>query len=625
MTLFAHGLTRRRALQFAGAAALLPALRPFAWAQGRSGLHALSVFGEFKYPADFAHFDYVNPAAPKGGRIVFQPPSWVFNQSTQTFNTLNTLVLRGDAPPRMEIIFDTLMTSALDEADAIYGSAAGSVSVNDDASVYDFAMRPEARFHDGSPLTAEDVAFSLNLLKAEGHPNLSQLMTEMVSAEAVDAATVRITLSEARSPDTILTLAAMPILSKAFYATRTFDDATLEPPLGSGPYRVGRFEPGRFIEYERVPDYWGRDLAVNVGHANFDVIRIDFFVERQAAFEAFKKGEITHREEFTSITWANDYGFPAVIDGRVRKTEFPQEARPSLQGWFFNTRRPKFADPRTREGLGLAFDFEWTNQNLFFGLYSRVQSYFEKSDFKADGLPGPEELALLEPFRGTLPAEVFDAPAYVPAVTDGSGNDRAVLQRATELLAAAGWQSRNGMLTDANGQTLDFEFLIDAEVYVRSMNPYVENLRLLGVNASIRQVDPSQYQSRLNDYDFDVVGSAFSMSPTPLDGINIFFSTKAADTPGTYNLAGIRQPAVDALIERLPTVSSRAELIAVTRALDRVLRSGHYWVSNWYSPVHRIGHWDVFGWPEAKPEYGFPVELTWWFNRERAAAIGIAG
>lgn len=619
-----RGLTRRTALKLGGAAALAPGLRPFAWAAGKSGLHGLSVFGDLKYPPDFTHFDYVFANAPKGGRMHFQPPNWYFNQNTSTFNTLNSFVLKGDSPPRMQLIFDTLMSSAEDEPDAMYGLVAESVAVSDDTNVFTFTLRPEARFHNGTPLTAEDVAFSLMTIKEKGHPNLAQLVVEMDKAEATDPRTLVVTLSGRQTRDTILTIAGLPIFSKAYYTAQDFEAATLKPPLGSAAYKVGRLSAGRYIEFDRVPDYWAADLPVNVGYSNFDVIRIDFFTERQAAFEAFKKGEITHREEFTSITWAQDYDFPAVRDGRVKKSLFPAELRASMQGWFFNTRRRKFADVRTRRAIGLAFDFEWTNRNLFFDSYERLSSYFEKSDFKAEGPPSPDEMKLLEPFRSELPPDVFGEP-YVPEKSDGSGRDRKLLRQAADLLAEAGWRQIGNQVVDEEGAPFEIEFLIDAAVFERVISPYTNNLRLIGIDASIRQVDPVQYQARTNDYDFDITMFAVSQSPTPLDGLQTIFSSKSADTPGTYNYPGIKEPVVDKLLAMLPKVGSREELIAITRSIDRILRARHYWVPNWYQPNHRIGHWDLFGWPEKKADYAFTVESTWWFDRDRATAIGMAG
>jgi microcin C transport system substrate-binding protein len=626
-------LTRRAALKLAGAGAAVAFLpsglaaaanTPYPLA-GKSGLHGLSVFGDLKYPKDFKQFDFIEPAAPKGGRMNFQPPNWTYNQSTQTFNTLNAFVLKGDAPPRMELTFDTLLAGASDEPDSMYGLVAETIDVSDDGDVITFHLRPEARFHDGSPLTAEDVAYSLMLLKEKGHPNISELIREMVKAESKDAQTAVVTLSGKQNRYTILTIAGLPIFSKAYYTAHDFEAATLDPPLGSGGYKVGTVNAGRFIEYERVPDYWGKDLPVNVGTSNFDIIRIDFYRERQAAFEAFKKGEITFREEFTSITWAQDYNFPAVVQGKVRKTEIPGERTASFQGWFFNTRRAKFRDPRTRLAISLAFDFEWTNRNLFFNSYQRLASYFEKSDFAATGTPNPEELKLLEPFRADLPPEVFAEP-YEPPKSDGSGHDRKLLKQAADLLAAAGWKAVGNDLVDEEGAPLEVEFLIDAAVFERVLLPYAENLKRIGVQAIIRQVDPAQYELRQKDFDFDIIGVAQNLGATPLDGPQLYFKSSTADTPGSYNYAGIKEKAVDAILANFPNIASREALIAHTRAIDRILRARHYWIENWVLPVHRVGHWDLFGWPaKKKPDYGFAPETTWWFDKDKAAKTGLGG
>ena len=622
----ARGLTRRTALQLAGAATFAGALPPWAWAAGRSGLHGLSVFGDLKYPADFTHFDYVNADAPKGGRMNLQPPNRIFNQSFQTFNTLNSFVLGGDAPPRIELTFDTLMTRAGDEPDAIYGLLAETVDVSDDLSTYTFHLRPEARFNDGTPLTAEDVAFSLLLLRDHGHPNIAEPMRPMTDVRALDAHTVAIVLSEERTRQTILGIAGdMPVFQRAFYEKRPFDSASLTAPTGSGPYGVGRLAAGRYIEYERVADYWGKDLPVNVGTANFDVIRIDFFKERQAAFEAFKKGEITFREEFTAITWAQDYTFPAVISGKVKKdTEFPRERIAALQGFYLNTRREKFADARTREAIGLCFDFEWSNPNLFFDSYTRLASLFGSSDFGASAPPDAAERAILAPFLATLPPDILAAP-YVPPKTDGTGRDRTILRQASELLAAAGWRQEGTRLVDTAGTPLTIEFLIEAQVFERILTPFVANLRSLGITATIRQVDPPQYQARQNVFDFDVILAAFTFPSIPLDGLWQFYGSAAADQPGSRNYAAVREPAVDAALAKLAQVTSREELITLTRVIDRVVRAKHYWIPAWYAANHRCAYWDIFGHPATKPDYAFAPEMTWWFDRNRAEAIGYAG
>ena len=590
-----------------------------------TGLHGLSVFGELKYPPDFKHFDYVNVDAPKGGRMNFQPSYWVFNQSTQTFNTLNAFVLKGNSPPRIELTFDTLMAGSEDEPNSYYGLIAETVDVSDDSNVFTFHLRDGPRFHDGSPLTAEDVAFSLNLLKEKGHPDISQVIVPMVKAEAMDARTVTVTLDGKQTRETIFTIAGLPIFSKAYYTARPFDSSSLEAPLGSGAYKVGQVSAGRFIEYERVPDYWGADLPVNVGQGNFDVIRIDFFQERESAFQAFQKGLITYREEFTSLTWATGYGFPAVTEGKVKKSLFPAEKVASFQFFFFNTRLAKFADPRVRQAIGLAFDFEWSNKNLFFDAYSREFSYFQSSDFMAEGKPGADELKLLEPYRADLPKAVFDEDAYVPPKTDGSGNDRTVLKQAFDLLAAAGWTQKGGGLVNAKGETLDFEFLINASAFERILTPWVASLKRIGVSATIRQVDSAQYQARLNDYEFDAILSAFLLGATPLDGLNQFFGSKAADQPGSHNYAGIKSNVVDGLLDRLPSVTSRAELMTLLKAVDRLLRAGQYGMPSWYRADHLVAHWDIFGWPATKPDYAFTPETTWWFDAAKASAIGYGG
>lgn len=613
-------LTRRTALKLTGAAAAAP-LIPSAFAQGGRS-HGLSIFGDLAYPADFRHFGYVNPDAPKGGRFIFQVPNWGWNQNPQTFNTMNSFVAKGDAPPRLEMTFDTLMAGAADEPDSFYGLVAESVSVSDDGNELRFFLRPEARFHDGSPLTAEDIAFSLNILKSDGHPAFSLPLKQMVSAEAAGSREVVVRLSGKQSSELKLNIGALPILSAAYYADRDFTAGTMDTPLGSGPYRVGTFETGRFIEYERVPDYWGRDLPVNRGMANFDVIRVEFFRDRTAGFEAFKKGDVLYREEFTSKVWATEYNFPAILDGRVTKEEIPSEKRASFQAWYFNTRREKFADPRTRQAIGLAFDFEWVNKNLFYGVYSRSASYFEKSGYAAEGLPSAEELALLEPYRDKLSPAVFEEP-YRPPVSDGSGRDRSHLREAVRLLSEAGWQRKGSRLVNARGEPLSVEFLIRSPTFERVLGKYVESLKSIGVDARSRLVDPAQYQSRLNDFDFDIVGAAFSLSATPMEGLKPFLTSESAGIPGSRNYSGIKDPVVDALVEKVLAAPDRDAHRTALRAIDRVLRAAHYVIPQWHSDFHRVAMWDMFGRPD-KPDYAFPVESTWWYDSQKAARIGKA-
>lgn len=615
----------RRGFLALGAAATVAALLPgraFATIPTGTKLHGLSAFGDLKYPADFTHFDYVNVDAPKGGVMNFQPPNWGYNQSPLTFNTLNSFAFKGDAPQRMEMCFDTLMARALDEPDAMYGLLAESVVLSEDRNVFTFMLRPEARWHDGTPLTAEDVAFSLLLFKEKGHPELMMQLRELTEATAPDPRTLRLAFSGRQSAQTVLTVAGMPVVSKAYYSAHAFEASSMQPPLGSGPYKVGRVSPGLTIEYERVADYWGKDLPVNRGQNNFDRIRIDFYRERQAAFEAFKKGDTHFREEFTSSIWATGYDFPALRDGKVVKREFPGEKWPSMQAIALNQRRAQFRDVRVRRAIALCFDFEWTRRTLFYGSYERSQSNFERSDYKAEGLPSPGELALLEPFRAGLPPEVFGEPVTLPA-SNGSGRDRKLLGQASRLLAEAGWKRSGQYVVDAKGGRLVAEMLADDETFVRIFSPWVDNLKAIGIDASIRLVDASQYEARQKTFDFDINMLAVQVGATPsADALDTLYLSRAAGTQGTRNYPGTESPAVDALVEAAGKAQSRQELVTALNALDRVLRARLDWIPTYYLANHRAAYWDMFGFVEQKPDYGFPVEALWWFDREKAAKIG---
>lgn len=619
MTKTRHGATRRDLL------ALAAALAAGGGAATREALatplptgerHGLSIFGDLKYAADFRHFDWVNPDAPKGGRLITQPSNTSYNQDGSTFNSLHDLILKGDGAVGLDLTRVSLMARAMDEPDAVYGLLARSVEITDGGNTLVFRLRPEARFHDGSPVTAADVAFSLETLKAKGHPQLAEPLREMVAAEArsPDVAVVRLSGKQGRSVATLV--AQMPIVSKAWWSGRDFEASTLEVPLGNGPYRIARVEPGRSIDYERVPDWWGADLPVAKGQWNFDVIRYEFYREPTAGFEAFKAGSINLREEFSSLGWATKYDFPAVADGRVKRIELEDHSPSGAQGWFLNTRRPMFRDARVREALGLAFDFEWSNTKLFYGLYKRTPSFFVNSDLEASGEPSAAELALLEPYRDRLPAEVF-GPLWQPPVSDGSGQDRRLLKRASELLAAAGWVRRGDTLVDASGKPFEIEFLESDTFFSRIAGPYMRNLQALGIRAHERVVDPSQYEKRIQNYDFDVTSRRYSLAPTPDEGIRQFWHSSAANRPGSYNLAGIADPVVDALIEAILAAGNREALVTAAHALDRVLRSGRWWVSHWYKASHSIAAWNVFGRPATKPRYDRAVESTWWIERAK--------
>jgi microcin C transport system substrate-binding protein len=612
--------TRRSALALtAGAAAgLLPAGSSRARADDLIESHGLSAFGDLAYPADFQHFRYVDPNAPKGGSFSQIGPDRQFNQNFLTFNSLNSYILKGDAAQGMELTFATLMVRCGDEPDAMYGLAAEKVRRSADGLTYQFFIRPQAKFHDGSRLTAHDVAFSLDILKAKGHPLISQSLRDFAGAKADDDASVTVSFAPKRARDVPLFVAGLPIFSRAYYATKPFDESTLDVPLGSGAYKVGRFEPGRNIEYERVKDWWGADLPVARGQSNFDTVRFEYYRDRDVGFEGFTAGNYLFREEFTSRTWAMRYDFPAFKDGRVKRDVLPDDTPSGAQGWFINTRRQKFADPRLREALIDAFDFEWTNKTIMYGSYERTVSVFQNSDMMAKGPPGAEEIALLAPFRGTLPAEVF-GEAYLPPVSDGSGQDRAQLRKAAQLLKDAGCVITNGKRVLPNGERIAIEFLIDEPSFEPHHAPFIKNLGTLGIDATVRIVDPVQYRARRDGFDFDITIDRFGFSATPGDSLRTFFSSQAAALKGSNNLAGIAEPAVDALIDAIIAAPTRPELTTACRALDRVIRAGRYWIPQWYKASHWIAYWDVFGRPAAQPRYFRGIPDTWWHDTGKTA------
>ena len=619
-------LSRRHVLGLGIGAVGASWLRPaIAVGEAETEAHGLSVFGDLKYPADFAHFDYVNPAAPKGGTFSTIPAVRTNNQSYYTFNSLNAFIMKGEGAQGMDLVFATLMARAGDEPDAMYGLLAKSVQISPDKLVYRFTLRPEARFHDGSKLTAHDAAFSLTTLKTKGHPLVLQQMRDMVKAEALDDATLVVTFAEKRARDVPLYVVSLPIFSKAYYETRPFDESTLDIPLGSGPYKVGKFEVNRYIEYERVKDWWGADLPVSRGIYNYDIVRYEFYRDRDVAFEGFTARNYLYREEFTARVWATRYDFPAVKDGRVKCEIIPDQTPSGAQGWFFNTRREKFKDPRVREAVILAFDFEWTNKTIMYGAYARTHSPFQNSDMMVSGPPSPEELKLLEPFRGQVPDEVFGLP-FVPPVSDGSGQDRTLLRKASQLLQDAGFAVKDGKRLLPNGEIFKIEFLVDEPSLQPHHAPYIKNLGTLGIEASLRVVDAVQYRARVEDFDFDMTMERFSMSATPGDAMRPFFSSQAAATKGSYNLAGIANPVIDALIENIIGANTRADLTTACRAFDRVFRAGRYWVPQWYRANHPLAYWDVFDHPKILPRFQIDnysssvgERILWWYDAARAA------
>jgi len=577
--------------------------------------HGLSAFGELKYPADFKHFEWVNPDAPKGGRL-----ATIGTIARTNFDSFNNFILKGDPAQGLEYVFDSLMTRAYDEPDAVYGLVASTAEVAPDRSWVTFRLRPEAKFADGSPLTADDVVFTFNALKEKGHPLYRVQLRDVTKVEALDAHTVRYAFTGTETRDLPLTVAMLPILSKAYYATHEFDQTTLDPPLGSGPYKLADYKQGAFVSFKRRDDYWAKDLPVNRGRFNFDELRFEYYRDRTAALESFKAGAFDLREEFTARDWATGYDIAAVKDGRMLLLTLPDESPSGAQGFFLNTRLAKFADIRVRKALDYAFDFEWTNKNIFYDLYTRTESFFENSDMKASGKPSPAELALLAPFRGQLSAEVFD-DAYKSPVSDGSGQDRKLLREAGRLLDEAGWRVKDGKRVNAKGEVLDLEFLISEPATERVLAGYVKNLQAIGIPATIRRVDPAQYQRRVKSFDFDVVNTRYSLRLTPGVEVRTFWGSEGVKTDGSYNLAGMNDPVIDALIAKLTEANSREELKTATRALDRVLRAGHYWVPHWYRPYHYVAYWDKFGRPAVKPRYERGITHTWWYDAERAAKL----
>ena len=579
--------------------------------------HGLSVFGQLKYPPDFKHFDYVNPDAPKGGRISTTPV-----RGSIKFDSFNPFILKGDSAAGLAThLYDSLVAGADDEQDAAYGLVANSIEVADDKKTVTFYMRPEAKFSDGSLLTAHDVVFSFETLKEKGHPSYGSSLRDVVKAEALDDYTVKYSFQGEQTRGLPLLVGSLPILSKAYYETRDFTKTTLEePPLGSGPYKLVNYKPNAFVDYKRREDYWAKDLPVNVGQNNFDEIRYNYYQDRSTSLVGFAGGEYDLREEFVSKQWATGYRFPAVKDGRAKLLTLPDASPSGTQGWFLNTRRKKFSDPRVRQAIGYAFDFEWTNKNLFFSLYRRTNSFFENSNMVAAGKPTQAELALLTPFSNVLPKTVFE-DAYVTPVSNGSGRDRKLLSTANRLLNAAGFKLKDRKRLDGEGNVFSIEFIRQDASFDRILLPFVKNLQALGIDATIRAVDPAQMERRRKSFDFDIYPIRFSGSNTPGVELRNFYHSSTADVDGSFNLAGIRSPAVDGLIKKIIVAKSREDMTTAARVLDRVLRAGHYWVPNWYKASHHIAYWDKFGRPPKKPEYARGILSTWWYDHEKAAKL----
>ena len=613
-------ITRRDAL-IIGAGALASArFSGIALAAQETETHGISSFGDLKYPAGFKHLEYVNVNAPKGGLFSQIGPSRQFNQNFLTFNSLNSYILKGDAAQGMQLTFASLMQASADEPDSLYGLVARAVRISADKLTYRYLLRPEARFHDGTKLTAHDVAFSLKLLKEKGHPIIGQMTRDFEGAVAEDDTTVVLKFKAGRARDVPLFAAGLPIFSRAYYSAKNFEETTLEAPLGCGAYKVGRFDVGRYIEYERVKDWWGADLPMSRGQHNFDTVRFEYYRDRDVGFEGFTGKNYLFREEFTARTWATRYDFPAIRDGRVKQAILPDDTPSGGQGWFMNTRRDKFKNRTLREAIIHAFDFEWTNKTIMYGAYKRTFSVFQNSNMTAEGKPEDAELALLQPFRGKVPDEVFGEP-FMPPVSDGSGQDRALLRKASQLLQQAGYVIKDGKRVDPKGEPVTFEFLIDEPTFQPHHMPFIKNLATIGIDATLRVVDPVQFRKRVDEFDYDITVERFNFSSTPGDSLRNYFSSQSASIPGSYNRAGIADPVVDALIEKIIGAETRGELTIACRALDRVIRAGRYWIPHWYLAAHRVAYWDVFGFPPKKPGFSRGIPETWWYDADKAAKL----
>ena len=576
--------------------------------------HALAMHGTPKYGADFRHFAYVNPDAPKGGTIRLAAQG--------TFDSFNPFIPKGNRGIS-GTYFETLLAKSGDEPFTMYGLIAASIEMPADRSWVTFTLRPEARWHDGKPIAVEDVIWSLETLKSKGRPFYRFYYGGVSRAEKVGERQVKFTFSEQGNRELPLIIGEMPVLPKHYWETRDFTRTTLEPPLTSGPYRVEAFEPGRFVQLQRVKDYWGKNLPVNKGQDNFDVIRTDYYRDDTVMRTALKAGDIDYRQENQAKAWALDYDVPPVQKGWLKKEQIPHQRPTGMQAFVFNTRRPVFQDRTVRRALAYAFDFEWTNKNLFFGQYTRTESYFSNSELASSGLPKGEELDLLERYRDRLPPEVFTTPYQAPK-TDGSGRARANVRQAFALLKDAGWEVRERRLINvATGESMQFEILLVSPAFERIVLPFVRNLERLGVKARVRLVDQSQYINRLRSFDFDMIIGVWRQSESPGNEQRSFWSTAAATSPAARNYAGMQDPVIDALIELVIKAPSRASLVARTRALDRVLLHGSYVIPNWHLRFQRILYWDKFSRPDKPVKFGTSIAL-WWYDTDKAARLRAA-
>lgn len=574
--------------------------------------HALTLYDEPpKYPANFKHVDYVNPDAPKGG---------TFREAAMgSFDSLNPFISKGVPADNITLVYDTLAQQGLDEPITEYGLIAGKIEKAPDNSWVRFYLRPEARFHDGHPVHAEDVVFTFETLITQGSPIYRTYYADVAEVIAEDPLRVLFKFKHTSNRELPLILGQLPVLPKHWWAGRDFAKSSLEIPLGSGPYKVAEVKPGRSIRYERVKDYWGKDLPVNKGLYNFDYRISDYYRDSTVALEALKAGQFDYWQEMTAKNWANAYNVPAVAEGRLIKEELPNGNPTGMQGFVFNIRKPMFQDVRVRKAISLLMDFEWTNKQLFNGAYTRTRSYFENSDMAATGLPSPAELAILEPLRGRIPDEAF-TQAFAPAKTDASGMIRTQQREAYQLLQEAGWRIVDDKMVDTTGKPVSIEFMLAQTDFERILLPFKRNLADLGIELVIRRVDVSQYVNRVRSRDFDMMVGSFPQSSSPGNEQREFWQSSSADKPGSRNYIGLKDPAIDELVEQLINADSRNSLVAHAKALDRVLQFGYYVIPNWHIKTYRVAYWNHLGHPKVPPRYDVGI-ATWWIKPHQASAV----
>ncbi len=609
---------RRREIVSASLAAPLvaamPAVRPAAAQAGSRRTHALSLLGEPRYRPGFTHFGYVNPNAPKGGEVALA--------AIGSFDSFNPFIVRGVAAAGLGALWMTLLRGSQDEASTEYAHLAEAIELANDGTWVAFELDARARWHDGRPITAEDVIWTFNTLRQHGRPFYRAYWADVTEAVAEGQRRVVFRFRDASNRELPLILGQLMVLPKHWWEGRDFTRPLLEPPLGSGAYRLEAFEAGRTVAYRRVADFWGADLPTEKGTDNFDVMRYEYFRDATVAFEAFKAGQIDFRSENIAKEWATGYDFPARRRGLVKLEEIRHELPTGMQAFVMNIRRPLFQDRRVREAMMLAFDFEWSNRNLFFDAYARTSSYFSNSELASSGLPEGEELRLLERFRGRVPEEVFTRPFTLP-VTDGSGNNRENLRRALTLLQQAGWTVRNQRLVNQQGQPFSFEMLLSSPSFERVALPYAQQLQRLGIEMRTRTVDTAQYQARTDAFDFDMTVDVFGQSLSPGNEQRDYWSCEKAKQEGSRNSIGVCDPAIDELVELVISAPDREALITRTRALDRVLLWGHYVVPHWHSRSFRVAFWDKFDRPATPPRYGLGFD-TWWVDAAREQRLAEA-